>query len=66
MANPFKTQNNGNFDMNLSALQNNPMFQMLSSKGMSYEQIVRYLCQQRGIDVNQLLSQAKSLMGNNK
>ena len=32
---------------------------MLSGKGMSAEQAVRSICKERGIDVNQLMSQLK-------
>lgn len=32
---------------------------MLSGKGMSAEQMVRSICKERGIDVNQLMSQLK-------
>lgn len=32
---------------------------MLSGKGMNAEQAVRYICQQRGIDVNAFMSQLK-------
>lgn len=32
---------------------------MLSGKGMSAEQMVRSICKERGIDVNQFMSQLK-------
>lgn len=32
---------------------------MLNGKGMSAEQMVRSICKERGIDVNQLMSQLK-------
>lgn len=68
--NPFFNKNNGgNNSTNIpdfSALTNNPLFRMMQGKGLSYEQMVRSICQQRGIDVNQVLEQAKLLQGNNK
>lgn len=35
------------------------LMSMLSGKGMSAEQMVRSICKERGIDVNQLMSQLK-------
>ena len=66
--NPFniKNQNNRQNGIDFSSIQNNPMFQMLRGKGMSYEQIVKYMCQQKNIDFNQLMNQARKMMGNNK
>lgn len=64
--NPFNSNsNNGNFDF--SILQNNPMFQMLRQRGMSYEDMIRYVCNQKGIDFNQFMQQAQQMYkGNNK
>ena len=65
--NPFNTgpstANNSNFDF--SMLQNNPIFKMLKNRGMSNEDIIRYMCQQRGIDFNQFMQQAAQLYRNN-
>lgn len=67
MSNPFinnsSTAKNGNFDF--SALQNNPLFQALRNRGMSYQDIIRYLCNQRGIDFNQFMQQAQQMYKNN-
>lgn len=39
---------------------------MLSGKGITAEQMVRSLCEQRGIDVNSLLKQAQEFANSNK
>ena len=49
-------------------LLNNPQvqqaMQLCKMKGMSPEQLVRQMAQQRGIDINQLLTQAQQQMNN--
>lgn len=46
--------------------QINMIKNMLSGKGITAEQMVRSLCEQRGIDVNSLLKQAQEFANSNK
>lgn len=58
--NPFynNTPNNVPNDR-LNQLLNNPMYQALRQQGMNPEQMVKYICQQRGIDFEQFVKQIK-------
>jgi hypothetical protein len=48
----FQKPNNG---MNTGTNEVRKVMQMLSARGVSAEQMVRSICAQRGIDVNELM-----------
>ena len=56
----FKNSNNNPMQMFMILAQQNPKMQpvvQMLQNGANPEQLVRSICQQRGIDVNQLLNQ---------
>lgn len=63
----FRNQNNnqlGDLANRAKAIMNDSrqmqnVMGMLSGKGMSAEQMVRYICRERGIDVNEFMNSIK-------